>query len=92
MKIRIKLLGQARSAAQKDCDDIECGADATLDRVLGQLAEKYGDALRKILLDDRGKPHASVMLFVNEEQVYPGTPIFFRDGDELTIMPPISGG
>lgn len=92
MKIRIKLLAQARNAAERDSDEIDCDELATVDSALRLLAEKHGDALRRILIDGAGKPHASVLLFVNEEQVYAGTPLKFRDGDELTIMPPISGG
>ena len=92
MKIRIKLLAQARSAAGCDTDEIDSDELVTLDRALLLLAEKHGSALRRILFDCDEKPHASVLLFVNEEQVHPGTPLTFRDGDELTIMPPISGG
>ncbi len=91
MKIRVILLGQARSAAGRDRVEIECGGSATVAVVLALLAEQFGDTLRHVILDDAGKPHASVMLFLNDEQIR-GMERALHDRDELTLMPPISGG
>ena len=92
MKIRIKLMGQARAAIGRGSDEIDCADSASVAFALNALAEKHGDALRRILFDDRNKPHTSVMLFVNDEQVVALQSCVLNEGDELTIMPPISGG
>ena len=92
MKIRIKWLGQARAAAGCDRDVYECENVPTIATVLSALVAKYGSALQRLLLDEHGAPHSSVMLFVNDEQVVAGTATALNDGDELTVMPPISGG
>ncbi len=92
MNIRITLLGQARSAIGHSSDVIECPDCATVSLVLQSLAQKLGDALHRILLDEQNNPQSSVMLFVNDEQVFsPQTHVLFN-GDSLTVMPPISGG
>jgi len=92
VKIRIKLLGQARAAAGIDCDTLECEHAPSIADVLHALAAKHGPALQRLLLDEHGAPQASVMLFVNDEQVVGGTASILSDDDDVTIMPPISGG
>ena len=92
MKIRIKWLGQARAAADRDRDVFECANAPTIADVLSALVVTHGSTLQRLLLNEHGAPHSSVMLFVNDEQVVSGSATVLNDGDELTVMPPISGG
>jgi molybdopterin converting factor small subunit len=61
--------------------------------VLGALIEQF-PALGAHLLDERGEVRASINLFVNMEHVRfrGGLAAPLRDGDEVYIVPMITGG
>lgn len=61
----------------------------TAGEVLGRLEARY-PALRGWLLDERGRIRDHVKLFVNDTEASLETPL--ATGDELHIVPAISGG
>jgi len=67
---------------------------STLGEALGKLAEKYGDGFRTRILDSTGRPKRLVNLYVNGKNVrflkLLETPL--EDGDEISILPSVSGG
>ena len=63
------------------------GKTQTLRAIAGAMRPDRG----RIVLDEHSVPHPAVMFFVNDDQVCAAT-CQLRDGDVLTIMPPISGG
>ena len=66
----------------------------TLGEALNKLAERYGDSFKKKICDFDGKPRRLLNLYVN------GTNVRFldrldtklQDGDEISILPTVSGG
>jgi len=92
VRIRIIFSAQARTAAGCSETSLEFSAPLTVTQALELVAQKYGDALRRIVLDEFGTVQASVMLFVNDEQILNDNACELHDGDVLTVMPPISGG
>ena len=56
------------------------------------MAARHGDPLTGYLLDGSGRLRATVLAFVNEEQVDWETPRPLGDGDELVFMSAIAGG
>ena len=69
--------------ACKEEDQFNLGSETTLERLseeISKTAPKIGEMMR-------GK---KVMISVNHEVVVPGAVI--RDGDEVALLPPFSGG
>ena len=81
--ITIKYLASLRSVAGKEEDQFNLGSETTLEKLseeISKTAPKIGEMMR-------GK---KVMISVNHEVVVPGAVI--RDGDEVALLPPFSGG
>ena len=81
--ITIKYFASLRSMAGKEEDQFNLGSETTLERLseeISKTAPKIGEMMR-------GK---KVMISVNHEVVVPGAVI--RDGDEVALLPPFSGG
>ena len=81
--ITVKYFASLRSMACKEEDQFNLGSETTLERLseeISKTAPKIGEMMR-------GK---KVMISVNHEVVVPGAVI--RDGDEVALLPPFSGG
>ncbi len=81
--ITVKYFASLRSLADKEEDLFNLGSETTLERLseeISKTAPKIGEMMR-------GK---KVMISVNHEVVVPGAVI--RDGDEVALLPPFSGG
>ncbi len=81
--ITIKYFASLRSVAGKEEDQFNLGSETTLEKLseeISKTAPKMGEMVR-------GK---KVMISVNHEVVVPGAVI--RDGDEVALLPPFSGG
>jgi molybdopterin synthase catalytic subunit len=76
MLISVRLFAGVRERAGKEVVEVEVPDSATTDDVLKALADVVGEA--------------RCVVAVNKEYVGPGMPI--RAGDEVAIVPPISGG
>ncbi len=67
---------------------------STLHEVVDKLVVKYGDAFREKIFDPSGKLKRLLNFYVNGENVrflkQLETPL--RDGDEIVILPTVSGG
>ncbi len=81
MKIRVRLFASFREAAGGGTLTWDAPEDATVSDVVAALREMYprlGPAAEKALLA------------VNQE--YVGGDLRLHDGDELALIPPVSGG
>ncbi len=67
---------------------------SSLREALDKLAEKYGDGFKERILDATGKPKRLLNFYVNGKNVrllkQVDTPL--DDGDEVTVLPAVSGG
>ena len=81
--ITVKYFASLRSMADKEEDQFNLGSETTL----GRLSEEISKTAPKIGEMMRGK---KVMISVNHEVVVPG--VVIRDGDEVALLPPFSGG
>jgi len=73
--------------------EVEVSA-STLREVVDKLVVKYGDAFRKRIFDPSGKLKRLLNFYVNGKNVrflkQLDTPL--NDGDEILILPTVSGG
>lgn len=78
-RVELRLFAAAREAAGRAHDELD-GDD--LDVVLERACERYGDQFRAVL--------ARARVWVNGDEPVPG--VALRDGDEVAVLPPVSGG
>ena len=81
MRIHVKLFAILRERAGTSELDIELGPVATVSDAAGALLEKFPD-LKSFL--------PRIAYAVNQAYAKPDTPL--NDGDELALIPPVSGG
>jgi len=67
---------------------------STLGEALGQLVKKYGQGFNERILDPTGKPKRLLNLYVNGRNAHflGLLETRLKDGDEITILPSVSGG
>ena len=80
MKVRVLAFGIAKELMGTPMIDLEMTGEATVQAVRQQLDGRY----------PRLGQLASYMVAVNSE--YAGDDLNVRDGDEIAIIPPVSGG
>src|SRR4051812_34709023 len=69
MFLTIHFMAQLKNAAGTASIQVDVGESATLKDVAAQAAERCGNSLRAILLDDKGAPRSGVLAFCGDQQV-----------------------
>jgi len=91
MRITIRYSAQARQAVGQDSESLQLDGPTSVRELLIRLSERHS-GLRRLVTNDSGKPHPSLLLFVGEEQVDSDSPRALADGEVISILPPIAGG
>jgi molybdopterin converting factor small subunit len=84
-------MGQLRAAAGRAVEEVELPARATAGDLLRLLAERHA-ALKPLLVTPDGQVSRALLVVVGERQVRPGEPLNAREGETITLLPPIGGG
>lgn len=84
MIIRLLMFATAREAAGRSADSVEVPDGASLDAVLAVAVRRYGDAFADVL-EGSG-------VWVNGDEPPAGGATHVHDGDEVAVLPPVSGG
>lgn len=89
MRVTVEFFGPAREAAGTARLAIDCDMPSTAQELVVRLARERGGRLAHLLLThDRLAP--SVLVAVNDVQAV--GPVALKDGDEITVLPPVAGG
>lgn len=80
-RVRLRLFASAREAAGRADDELEA---STLAEALAAARAAYGPAFSEVL------DHARV--WVNGDEPPDGESAVLADGDEVAVVPPVSGG
>ncbi len=91
MKITVQFLGQARQLAESDRVTVEVPEGTSVDALLPGLTAEASERLLAVLVEDQ-KLHRSVIAILNDEAIDPSDQDLLQDGDELSLLPPMSGG
>lgn len=75
------MFASARDAAGRRVDEFDA---RTLGEVLASMTDRYGPAFTAVL--------ASARVWVNGDEPPEGNATELRDGDEVAVLPPVSGG
>lgn len=91
MKLTIQLLGQARQLATSERLEIDVPEGTTVDDLLPAVLEGADQRLATVLSHDQ-KLRRSVMAILRDETIDPAEAGLLKEGDELSLLPPMSGG
>lgn len=91
MRVTVEYSGPAREAAGVGREVIEVDPPCTAQELVERLARTRGGRLATLLLTD-GKLSRSLVLAVNDRQAGVGESTPLADGDEVLVIPPVSGG
>ncbi len=81
MSVRLRLFARAREAAGTSSSDIEA---ATLGELLAHARATFGAEFSAVLESSR--------VWVNGEEPADGDATQLEEGDEVAVLPPVSGG
>ena len=94
MKVKVKTLADIWEAVGKKRElVVELEEGATILDLVNKLVERYGESLKKILMNEEGGLSSSIIVLINRTEVkkeVEGTVL--KNGDEVTFMPPVAGG
>jgi MoaD family protein len=82
--VRLRLFAAAREAAGRRADEFEPGPDGTLGELLLEATLRYGPEFEAVLRTSR--------VWVNGDEPAAGTATAVHAGDEVAVLPPVSGG
>ena len=92
MKVKIRYCGQLKQAAGCALEEVEPEGELSAQELIVSVAARHGEPLTGYLLEESGRLRATVLAFVNEEQLDWETARPLVDGDELVFMSAIAGG
>ena len=84
MIIGLRCFAAAREAAGRASDEFELPADATVDDVLAAAISRYGSDFAAVAAVSR--------VWVNGDEPAAGSATPLASGDEVAVLPPVSGG
>ena len=84
MIVRLLLFASAREAAGCSRDEFELTSETSVARLLADAVERYGDPFASVLTTAR--------VWINGDEPERGRATLLRDGDEIAVLPPVSGG
>jgi MoaD family protein len=84
VKLRLRLFAAARQAAGLGSDAFELPDGARLGELLDAASGRYRGAFPDVL--------STARVWVNGDEPAEGTETRLSDGDEIAVLPPVSGG
>jgi MoaD family protein len=82
--IKLRLFAAAREAAGRANDTFDVPTGTTIDEVLTAAADRYGASFSDVLSASR--------VWVNGDESPDQSAHALSDGDEVAVLPPVSGG
>lgn len=91
-KIKLRFTAQLKDLAGVGIDEIELTDKEQIHLLLERLVERYDSKFGDILFDKNGDYRHSNLIVINQCQVNYDEDSVLNDGDQVTLMSPISGG
>jgi molybdopterin converting factor small subunit len=92
MKIDVSYMSQLRRSAGLARETLDVAGPTTVQEFLSDVICRRHPNLGKAILGANGVLHPILMIFVGDRQIDAATPAPLADGNEVTLMFPISGG
>ncbi|RPI05491.1 MAG: hypothetical protein EHM71_12625 [Zetaproteobacteria bacterium] len=92
--IGVKGFSVVRDVFGANLVEVEVGPPETVKAALGALLDKFGEPLRKVLVDPETGEMTPLLLVLNGEAISSTLDVDrpLKTGDELTLIFPIGGG
>ena len=92
--ITVKGFSVVRDVFGANVVEVEVGPPETVKRALAALLEKFGEPLRKVLVDPATGEMTPLLLVLNGEAISSTLDVDrpVKTGDEITLIFPIGGG
>jgi MoaD family protein len=84
VSVRLRLFAAAREAAGRSADEYELTDASTVGSLLDAASARYGADFAAVL--------RSARVWVNGDDPTQGPTTKLADGDEVAVLPPVSGG
>lgn len=84
MNVRLLLFATAREAAGRGGDEFALAPGAPLDQLVADAVARYGAGFAQLL--------GTARVWVNGDEPESGGATVLREGDEVAVLPPVSGG
>jgi MoaD family protein len=84
LTVTLLLFAAAREAAGRSTDRFDLDATATVGALLDAAGATYGSTFEAVL--------ATARVWVNGDEPAEGSATRLTDGDEVAVLPPVSGG
>ena len=92
MKVTVEYSAQLRKTIGHASEELDLEADTTVQQAVASIAKREGQPVEGLILAKEGRLSSSILLCVNDEQVFLSTPRALQDGDTVMITTPIAGG
>ncbi len=92
LKITVNFFGQVKLIVGKESDVGEYDDAIDLRGLCADLATRYGDDFKSIVVTENGQLSRSLLILINAEAVDKSQPLPLTDGDEVSLLPPTAGG
>lgn len=76
---------------KKRNEEIAFDNEVNLENVLRYLSDSYGDTLGKYLFNENNKYNPKCLILVNQTYTDKLDTVI-KDGDEISLVPPVAGG
>ena len=92
MKVTFSYFAQVRRAAGVETETVELPDGSELAAAVAEIADRHGDELKAIVLDDGGGVRPSILLLVNGAPVSRGASPALSDGSAVSVFSAVAGG
>jgi molybdopterin converting factor small subunit len=92
MRITLEYHGQLRHLAQAESESREVDDGTSIPELVSAVAGDYDELFRAILLDASGALTPSALILMGDDPVDRENWPVLKDGDVITLLPPIAGG
>jgi len=90
MRVTVEYFGPAREATGAGREEVDCTPPCSAQDLVTRIARDRGGRLAGLLLRD-GRLSPALLLAINDGQVA-GETVPLKEGDVVSIIPPVSGG
>ena len=92
MKIKVEYTAQMKVAAGVASEDLDVEASCSIKELLKIAADKHGEKLYELIFDSNSAVRPSILIALNDEQVYMDKPVTLKENDHVALLSPMAGG